>query len=83
MSDAKSLQLIGTRGEPNGLFRLSYGTDPTIQCPSFSRSPHNTWRTLSATEPADIQKYAEQNADKLKAIATFEKGRGFTTHTLD
>jgi hypothetical protein len=28
------------------------------------------------------QKYVEQNADKLRAIVVFERGRGFTTDTL-
>ena len=33
---------------------------------------------------AEISKYVEQNADKLKAMARFAKiGRGFTTHTLE
>ena len=33
---------------------------------------------------AEISKYVEQNADKLKATARFAKiGRGFTTHTLE
>jgi hypothetical protein len=30
-----------------------------------------------------VQRYAERNADKLKAKAKFEKERGFNTHTLD
>ena len=29
-----------------------------------------------------IQRYAERNADKLKAIAKSEKGRGVSAHTL-
>jgi hypothetical protein len=33
---------------------------------------------------AEISKYVEQNADRLKATARFAKiGRGFTTHTLE
>jgi hypothetical protein len=33
---------------------------------------------------AEISKYVEQNADKLKATARFAKsGRGFATHTLE
>jgi hypothetical protein len=30
-----------------------------------------------------VQRYAERNADKLKAKAKFEKERGFNTHTLE
>jgi hypothetical protein len=34
MSNAKGdLQLIGTRGESSGLFRLSYGTEPNDPMP--------------------------------------------------
>jgi hypothetical protein len=30
-----------------------------------------------------VQRYAERNADKLKAIAKLERERGFNTHTLE
>jgi hypothetical protein len=30
-----------------------------------------------------VQRYAERNADKLKAKAKFEKERGLNTHTLE
>ena len=30
-----------------------------------------------------VQRYAERNADKLKAIAKFERERGLNTHTLE
>jgi hypothetical protein len=43
-------------------------------------------REIGKTPPitfAEIQKYAQQNADKLKATAKFQKGRGLTTHTLE
>jgi hypothetical protein len=30
-----------------------------------------------------VQRYAERNADKLKAKAKFEKECGFNTHTLE
>jgi hypothetical protein len=45
--------------------------------------PKLTRAEADQTAPTDIQNYAEQNADKLEAIATFEKARGFTTHTLE
>src|SRR5215831_5092042 len=63
-------------GNPNpaGSFALATALSPTIQCPSFSRSPHSMWRARSAKRHRPISRtYAEQNADKLKAIATFEK----------
>jgi len=43
-------------------------------------------REIRKTPPVSflkIQKYAERNADKLKALAKLEKGRGFNTHTLE
>jgi hypothetical protein len=30
-----------------------------------------------------VQRYAERNADKLKAIAKFERERGLNMHTLE
>ena len=78
--DAKGeLQLIGTRGEPepSGLFRLSYGTEPNDPVPFIlTLTPQYVARAIGKTAPTDIRNYAEQNADKLKAIATFEKARG-------
>jgi hypothetical protein len=46
-------------------------------------TPHYVACAIGKTEPSDIQNYAEQNADKLQAIAMFEKARGFSTHTLE
>jgi hypothetical protein len=85
MSSAKGdLQLIGTRREPSGFVRLSYGTEPNDPMPFIlTLTPHYVACAIGKTEPTDIQNYAEQNADKLQAIATFEKARGFTTHTLE
>jgi hypothetical protein len=87
MSDAKSeLQLIDTHGEPepSGLFRLSYGTEPNDPVPFIlTLTPQYVARAIGKTAPTDIRNYAEQNADKLKAIATFEKARGVTAHTLE
>jgi hypothetical protein len=85
MSNAKSeLQLIGTRGEPSGLFHLSYGADPNDPMPFIlTLTPQYVACAIGKTAPTDIQNYAEQNADKLKAIARSEKARGFTTHTLE
>ena len=87
MSDAKGeLQLIGTRGEPepSGLFRLSFGTEPNDPMPFIlTLTPQYVARAIGKTAPTDIRDYAEQNADKLKAIATSEKARGFSTHTLE
>jgi hypothetical protein len=36
-------------------------------------TPHYVARAIGKTAPTDIQNYAEQNADKLKAIATLKK----------
>ena len=90
MSDLKAeLQLIGTRMEPSGFFHLSYGTEPSDTMPFIlTLTPEYVGRAIGKTNFTDIQEYAEQNADKLKrsrvrTIATFEKARGFTTHTLE
>ena len=82
--DKAELQLIGTYGELSGFLRLSYSTEPGDPMPFIlTLTPHYVARAIGKTEPTDIQNYAEQNADKLKGIATFEKARGFTTHTLE
>jgi hypothetical protein len=52
-----------------------------MRCAEGRQRPRQ--RAIGKTFFTDIQEYAEQNADKLKAIATFEKARGFTTHTLE
>jgi len=85
MSDVKAeLQLIGTRMEPSGFFHLSYGTEPSDTMPFIlTLTPEYVGRAIGKTNFTDIQEYAEQNADKLKDIATFEKAQGLTTHTLE
>ena len=85
MSDVKTeLQLIDTRMEPSGFFRLSYSTEPSDPRPFIlTLTPEYVARAIGKTFFTDIQEYAEQNADKLKTIATFEKARGFTTVTLE
>ena len=85
MSDVKAeLQLIGTRMEPSGFFRLSYGTEPRDTMPFIlTLTPQYVARAIGKTSFTDVLEYAEQNADKLKTIATFEKARGFTTVTLE
>jgi hypothetical protein len=72
--------------DPSGVFRIRYSSgvnDPlpfvlTVTLPYVARQ---LGRSVSF---AEISKYVEQNADKLKATASFAKiGRGFTTHTLE
>ena len=72
--------------DPSGVFRIRYGSgldDPmpfmlTVTLPYVARE---LGKSVSF---AEISKYVEQNADKLKATARFAKiGRGFATHTLE
>ena len=79
-------QIGKAQWDPSGVFRISYGSgldDPmpfvlTVTVPYVARE---LGRSVSF---AEISKYVEQNADKLKATARFAKiGRGFTTHTLE
>jgi len=84
MSDGKAeLQLIGTRMEPSGFFRLGYAEPGDTMPFTLILTPQYVARAIGKTSFTDIHEYAEQNADKLKAIATFEKARGFTMHTLE
>ena len=79
-------QIGKPEGDPSGVFRISYGSgrdDPmpfvlTVTLPQVARE---LGRSVSF---AEISKYVEQNADKLKATARFAKiGRGYTAHTLE
>jgi hypothetical protein len=72
--------------DPSGVFRIRYGSgldDPmpfvlTVTLPYVARE---LGKSVSF---AEISKYVEQNAEKLKATARFARiGRGFTTHTLE
>ncbi len=72
--------------DPSGVFRIRYGSglnDPmpfvlTVTLPYVARE---LGRSVSF---AEISKYVEQNAEKLKGTARFAKiGQGFTTHTLE
>jgi hypothetical protein len=72
--------------DPSGVFRIRYGSgldDPmpfmlTVTLPYVAR------QLGKSVSFAEISKYVEQNADKLKATARFAKiGRGFAAHTLE
>jgi hypothetical protein len=80
-------ELIGSDGLFSGLLRLRYGTGHDDPVPFIlTLTPQYVAREIRKTPPVSflkIQRYAERNADKLKAIAKFEKGRGFNTHTLE
>ena len=79
-------QIGKAQWDPSGVFRISYGSslnDPmpfvlTVTLPYVARE---LGKSVSF---AEISKYVEQNAERLKATARFAKiGRGFTTHTLE
>jgi hypothetical protein len=80
-------ELIGSDGLFGGLCHLRYGTghdDPTPF--TLTLTPRYVAREVKKKLPVSylrVQRYAERNADKLKAIAKFEKERGFNTHTLE
>ena len=80
-------QLIGSDGLFSGLLRLRYGTghdDPTPF--TLTLTPQYVAREVKKAPPVSylrVQRYAERNADKLKAIAKLERERGLNTHTLE
>lgn len=79
-------KLIGTpQGDLGGNLLLRYGSGRDDPIPFIlTLTPQYVAREIGKTPTfPEIQKYAEQNADELKAIATFEKGRRYTTHTLE
>jgi hypothetical protein len=70
-------ELIGSGGLFSGLLRLRYGAGHDDPLPFIlTLTPQYAAREIRRTPPVSflkIQRYAERNADKLKAIAIFEK----------
>jgi hypothetical protein len=53
---------------------------------TLTLTPQYVARELKKAPPVSylkVQRYAERNAEKLKAKAKYEKERGFNTHTLE
>jgi hypothetical protein len=77
---------ISSKGEPNGILRLRYGSGPDDPMPFIlTLMPSYVAHELSKTLPItlqDIQEYARRNADKLKAIAQRVKDSGRNTEVL-
>jgi hypothetical protein len=80
-------ELIGSDGLFNGLRHLQYGTGHDDTMPFIlTLTPQWVAREIHKSLPVSylkVQRYAERNADKLKAIAQFEMERGSNRHTLE
>ena len=80
-------QLITSDGLFSGLRHLRYGAADDDPMPFvLTLTAQYVAREIGKTPPVSytkIQRYAERNADKLKAIAKLHKARGLNTHTLD
>ena len=80
-------ELIGSEGLFSGLRHLRYGTGHDDPMPfTLTLTPQYEAREVKKKPPVSylrVQRYAERNADKLKAIAKFERERGLNTHTLE
>jgi len=79
-------ELIGSNGLFSGLRHLRYGTGQGDPMPfTLTLTPQYVAREIRKTLPVSylkVQRYAERNADNLKAIAKFGKKRGLNAHTL-
>jgi len=79
-------ELIGSDGLFSGFRHLRYGTGHDDPAPfTLTLTPQYVAREIKRALPVSylkVQRYAEQNADKLKAIAKFGKKRGLNAHTL-
>jgi hypothetical protein len=79
-------ELIGSDGLFSGLRHLRYGTGHDDPMPFIlTLTPQYVAREMKKKPPVSylkVQRYAERNADKLKAKAKFERERGLNTHTL-
>ena len=80
-------ELIGSKGLFSGLRHLRYGTGHDDPMPFIlTLTPQYVAREVKKKLPVSylkVQRYAERNADKLKAIAKLERERGLNTHTLE
>ena len=80
-------ELIGSDGLFNGLRHLRYGTGQDDSTPfTLTLTPQYVAREIKKALPVSylkVQRYAERNADNLKAEAKFERERGFNTRTLE
>jgi hypothetical protein len=80
-------ELIGSDGLFSGLHHLRYGAGPDDPMPfTLTLTPQYVAREIKKALPVSylkIKRYAERDADKLKAIAKLERQRGSKTHTLE
>src|SRR5215470_7526054 len=74
-------------GRFSGLRHLRYGTGHDDPMPfTLTLTPQYVAREIKKALPVSflrVQRYAERNADKLRAIAKLERERGLDTHTLE
>ena len=81
-----AFELLSSDGLFSGLRHLRYGTghdDPTPF--TLTLTPQYVAREVKKKLPVSylkVQRYAERNADKLKAIAKSARERGGNAHTL-
>ena len=80
-------ELIGSDGLFNGLRHLRYGTGQDDPMPfTLTLTPQYVAREIKKALPVSylkVQRYAERNAEKLKAKAKLERERGSNTHTVE
>jgi hypothetical protein len=81
-----TIELIDSKGEPSGVFRMRFGSGPDDPMPFIlTLMPSYVAQELSKTLPItlqDIQEYARTNAQRLKAIAQRVKDSGRNAEVL-
>jgi len=80
-------ELIEKKGDLSGLLRIRYGSGvddplPFVLTVTPQYVAHAAGKTLPLTH-REIQEYADQNAEQLKAIAKNAKDRGYSTQVLE
>ena len=87
LSPSRSLSLSAPTDYLAGRATFRYGTGHDDPMPfTLTLTPQYVAREIKKAPPVSylkVQRYAERNADKLKAKAKFEKERGLNTHTLE
>ena len=87
LTASRSLNLSALMGYLAGCatFDMAQGT-MTPRPFTLILTPQYVAREVKKAPPVSylrVQRYAERNADKLKAIAKLERERGLNTHTLE
>jgi uncharacterized HAD superfamily protein len=80
-------KVIAAKGRRNGIFRIWYGATENDTAPFvLTLTPQHVAQALHKSLPVtleEIEQYAHENRNRLKAIARNAKARGHTAKVLE